>query len=356
MNMPVHRSHRVSSLVAAAVFLIFPFIVAKAQIIPEWLRNAPEPDENCTFFIGSASDKGGDVSKATREASADLVAGILRFMGFKGGIAARAAGVAALDSYSGNLISMISSTSFSPAVGFAIKDRFVSRDETTGMVSVNLLASYVTKELRATKDRLITALQTSGPEIAVMTLEREGSAFLLAGRPYDAVGKFIEAAVVASGPDVDDAAMKVARNIGNARTSLSSLGFDTLGEGINRTVVSQPFPQPFRLRVVAGEGDSAPGVSGASLQMRYRRLRGTRSILSSETVVADPFGFICFIPPPPDVVGESKLFVSLDFRSSIELLDGLPESFAAERDTLLKELLDKTVELPYEALSPSQSR
>ena len=354
--MSVHRRHRVSSLVAAAVFLIFPHIMVEAQKLPDWLRNTPEPDETCTFFIGSASDKGGDVSKATREAAADLVGGILRFMGFKGGSAARAAGSAALDSYSGNIASMIRSPSSNPVVGLTIKDRLILMDEATGMVSVNLLASYVTKELRATKDRLITALQTSGPEIAVMTLEREGSAFLFAGRPYDAVGKFIKAAVIASGPDVDDADMKVARNIGNARTALSSLGFDTLGEGINRTVVSQPFPQPFRLRVVAEEGDSAPGVPGASLQMRYRRLRGTRSILTSEMVVTDPFGFISFTPPPPDVVGESWLFVSLDFRSSIELLDGLPESFAAERDTLLKELRGKTIELPYEALSPSQSR
>ena len=88
--------------------------------------------------------------------------------------------------------------------------------------------------------------------------------------------------------------------------------------------------------------------------LSYQRKSGTRLVSKTETVMTDSSGSISFALPPPDFVGKARLGLKLDFQSTLDLLDKLPEKYAALRDSLADELRAKYVDLPYEVASASR--
>ena len=117
-------------------------------------------------------------------------------------------------------------------------------------------------------------------------------------------------------------------------------------EEVCGTVIVEAFDE-----VVVGEGAGAPGVPGAVVLLSYQRKSGTRIVPKTESVMTDASGVIGFTPPPPDFVGKAKFSLRLDFQSTIDLLDKLPDANAALRDSLVDELRAKYVEVPYEISS-----
>ena len=316
---------------------------------PDWIFATPKPDAANTYFVGSASDPSGDVAAATNDAAANLMSSITQYIGVKINVATDAEAKATLDSYSAKIKSTVTSSSQNQVSGFSVKERFVQTDKKTKRVTVFVLASYATADLEKEKARIADLIK-KGIE-AVEGPEREGNALLAQNRGYEAVRKFVEAAIAASGSKVDNADVYFERDINSARTSLSRIRFDASASAGYKGFVGQNFKQPFIAKVVSGEGNAAPGVPGAVVQLSYQRKSGTRLVSKTESVMTDSSGVISFTPPPPDFVGKAKFGLRLDFQSTIDLLDKIPEKYAAYRDSLAAELKAKIVDLPYEVVS-----
>jgi len=144
------------------------------------------------------------------------------------------------------------------------------------------------------------------------------------------------------------------RNINAARSALSRIRFDSASAGY-KGFVGQDFAQPFKARLVYGEGAGAPGIPGAIVLLSYQRKSGTRLVSKTESVMTDDSGTVSFTPPAPDFVGKAKFNLRLDFQSTLDLLDKIPQKFAAFRDSLSAELKSKIVDLPYEVVSGART-
>ncbi len=344
-----------SFAVFAAALLLFASCatIPAQQKAPDWTLNTPKPDAKNTFFVGYASDPNGDVAKATGDAGANMLADIMKYIGVKVSVNSTAEAKATLDSYSANIRSTVTSQSNNRIAGFSIKDKFVVTDKKTKQVIVYVLASYATADLEKEKKRIADLFQESIDAVAIP--EAQGRSLIESGRYYEAVRKFVEAVVAASGSDIDNADIKLERNVNNARNALSKLRFDTMGVAGYKALVSQPFAQPFRVKLVAGEGDAAPGVPGAALLVSYQRKQGTRLVSKTDTAMTDQTGLMSYTPPPPDFVGKAKLLVRLDFQSASDLLDRLPAKYEAFRTSLSDEFRSKYVEIGYEISSNAKN-
>jgi hypothetical protein len=322
---------------------------------PDWIFTTPKPDGTNTYFVGSSSDQDGDVAAATNSAAANLMSSITQYIGVKLSATTDAQAKATLDSYTANITSTVTSSSKNQVSGFTVKERFVqpSTDKKAKRVTVYILAAYATADLEKEKARILKVFAEK--EDAVAKPEAEGRSLEDGGRAYEAVRKYVEAAVAASGSDIDNADIKLERNINNARSALSKLRFDTSASAGYKGLVGKEFAKPFSARLVSGEGSAAPGVPGAVVLFSYQRKSGTRIVSKTESVMTDGSGSISFTPPAPDFVGKAKFALKLDFQSTLDLLDKLPDKNAALRESLAQELRAKFVELPYEVASGARS-
>jgi len=342
-----------SSYLLILLFALTSCATAPAQKAPDWTLNTPKADASNTFFVGYASATATEIPKATDDAVANLISSIMQYIGVKVNVDSSATAVASLEGYAAQIKQTVTTQSNNRLSGFLVKDKYVYTDKKANKTTVYILASYITADLEKEKRRIAALFQEK--EDAVAKPEAEGRAFLEQGRYYEAVRKFIEAAIAASGSDIDNAELKMDRNVKNATTALSKIRFDKMGLETYKAFVSQPFPQPFKLRLVSGEGSNAPGIAGANLQVSYQRKQGTRLVSKTETAVTDGTGLMSYSPPPPDFVGKAKLLVRIDFQSSQDLLDRLPARYAAYREALASEFKNKYIELPYEVSSNARN-
>jgi hypothetical protein len=319
---------------------------------PDWIFSTPKSDAANTYFVGSSSDQTGDVAAATNDAAANLMSSITQYIGVKLSATTNAEAKATLDSYSATIKSTVTSSSKNQVSGFVVKERFLQADKKSKRVTVYVLAAYATADLEKEKARILKVFTER--EDAVAKPEAEGRSLEGGGRTYEAIRKYVEAAVAASGSDIDNADIKMERNINNARTALSKLRFDASASADFKGLVGKGFARPFAAKLVTGEGSAAPGVPGAVVLLSYQRKSGTRIVSKTESVMTDASGLISFALPPPDFVGKAKLGLKLDFQSTLDLLDKLPEKNAALRDSLAEELRAKFVDLPYEVVSSAR--
>jgi hypothetical protein len=342
-----------SALAALTLILASCASVPAEGKAPDWIFSTPKPDAANTYFVGSSSDQSGDAAAATNDAAANLMSAITQYIGVKLSSTTNAEAKATLDSYSATIKSTVTSASKNQVSGFSVKERFVQTDKKTKRVTVYVLAAYATADLEREKARILKLFTEK--EDAVAKPEAEGRSLEEGGRAYEAIRKYVEAAVAASGSDIDNADIKMERNINNARGALSRLRFDASASAGYKGLVGKEFPAPFAAKLVSGEGAAAPGVPGAVVLLSYQRKSGTRLVSKTESVMTDASGSISFTPPPPDFVGKAKFSLRLDFQSTLDLLDKLPEKSAALRDSLADELRAKFVDLPYEVASGARS-
>jgi len=339
---------------AITALALAPGMPASAEkVAPEWIFETPRPDSRNTYFVGASSDESGDVAAAANDAAANLVAAITQYIGVALSSTTSATARATLDSYSADIRTTLTGSATNQVAGFAVRERYVQREEKSKRVTVYLLAAYVTADLEREKARILQGWRDIADSVAKP--EAEGRSLEAEGRYYDAVRKYVEAAVAASRGQVDNADIKVERNINSARAILSKLRFDASASSGYGGLAGQAFPRPFSARLLAGEGDEAAGVPGAAVLLSYQRKSGARLVSKTESLATDASGAISFAPPPPEFVGKAKFGLKLDFRSTLDLLDALPEKYAPFRDSLEDEVRAMYLEVPYEVSSSARA-
>ncbi|NLJ44942.1 MAG: hypothetical protein GX430_00045, partial [Treponema sp.] len=315
---------------------------------PAWTLTTPPPDGTYTYFVGYSADPSGDAAKAAEGATANLLSSIMNYIGVKITVDSSATARASYDSYQAEIVQTVRTQSTNRLAGFMVKDRYQVKEK-SGRVTVYILASYVTKDLEAEKTRIQRLFQEQIDAVAVP--ERKGQSFESEGRYFEAVQSYIEAAVAASGADIDNADIKLERNVNNARRVLQRLRFVAAGPAPTAGL-GRPFSGPFSARLVYGENDSGPGIPGAEAYVTYQvRQASGRLTGKTERIVSDSRGAFSFTPPPPNFVGKAKLVMRINLDSSLDLLDKFPAKFEAFRAALETELRGRSIEFEYTVVS-----
>jgi len=322
---------------------------ATAPSVPSWALTTPPPDGANTYFVGSAS--GANAAAAVADATSNLIAGIMQYLGVKVKVSTSATAKASVDEYSASLRQTVETESNNRLAGFQVKQKYVQTDKKTGAVTVWILASYATAELNKEKARIAALFQEKID--AVAKPEAEGDRLAFEGKAVEAAMRYIEAMVAASGSDIENADIKLERNANKARAQVAAVSFaSTLGNELKATLGAAP-AKAVEFLVTAGAG--AP-IAGAAVNVSYpRKLPNGKLGTRTEALVTDARGVARLVLPAPDFVGKGRIVARLDLSSVLELLDKVPRKYDALRSALEDEIGAKGADLAYAVSSAAAS-
>ncbi|MBN1520154.1 MAG: hypothetical protein JW923_08690 [Spirochaetales bacterium] len=325
---------------------------SRSSAPPDWALRTPAPDSTYTYFVGHAAVKDGNVSLALDDATANLVSSIMTYMGVKVTAESTAVAKASLDSYQADIVQTVKAESAGRIAGFQIKERTEVKEK-SGAVTLYILASYVTTDLNKEKVRIAALFKEQ--EDAVSKPEAAGDAAVASGRVFDAVKSYVEAAVAASSGTVDNADIKLERNINKARTVLGKVRFERL-DSPTSVSMGKAYAKPFSARLVYGEGSAAPGIPGAEVSMvyQYRNTNG-RILTRTERGLTDAKGVISFAPPEPNFVGKASFVFRLNLDSTRDLMDRIPAKYDGYVTALDEDLSTRTLSFDYVIASDART-
>ena len=336
------------ALLILPLFFVSCVSQPKPASAPDWVLNPPPPDGTYTYFVGYSSAGGGDIAKASDDATANLVASIMNYIGTRITVDSTATAKASLESYQADIVQSVRSESAGRLTGFMVKERFQAPGPNNS-ITIYILAAYQTNELEKEKARIAALFRER--EDAVSRPEAAGDAAVAAGRAFDAIKSYVEAAVAASGSDIDNADVKMERNVNKARTVLGRLRFVRV-DAPAVAALGRPFPKPFQAKLVYGEGDAAPGVPGAEVFMVYQtRNAAGRTLTRTERGLTDANGVVSFAPPPPDFVGRASFTFRLSFDALRDLMDRIPVRYDAYVQALADDMGRRLLSFDYTVTS-----
>ena len=320
--------------------------------VPDWVVTTPPADGTYTYFVGSST--GIDMGTASGDATNTLIASIMQYMGVSVKVSTSATAKASIDEYSASIRQTVETESTNRLVGFQVVQKFMQTEKATGKITVHILAKYATAELQKEKARIAALLQEKVD--AVARPEAEGDALVSQGRVFDAINRYIDAMVAASGSDIENASIKLERNANKARTQIASLGFSIgAGQELFGTLGAIP-PQPLEISIFSDRGGVQSSVAGAQLLVSYpRKLANGKLGSKSQTLFTDINGTTKLALPAPDFAGKGRITVQLDLSSALELLDKLGVQHEALRSSIEDEIINKIVEVRYTVVSAART-
>jgi hypothetical protein len=337
-----------AALPLLAFLLLAAVPCAFAQKPPKWVGTTPPPDRNNTYFTGSAS--GLDAGTATANATNNLIAGIMQYIGVTVKVNTSSTVKASVDAYSEELRQTVEAQSVNRLTGFKVMERFVQADKKSGTVTVHILASYLTKDLEREKARIEALFKEQAD--AVARPEGEGDALAAENKSLEAAVRYIEAMSAAAGSDIDNASIKFERNANKARAQLANLAF-VLPGGKNLAGSLDKAPSsPLEIQLVSGNiGNSIP-VAGARVSVGYpRKLPNGKLGTRTESFVTDAQGMVRVQLPAPDFTGKGRVSIQLDLSSAMELLDRVPASFSSIVSAVEDEVRSRVTYVDYSVTS-----
>jgi hypothetical protein len=345
------NSLRLSVVAATAIFAVACVSAPEPVKAPEWTLTTPAADATMTYFVASSSDSAGDTALATEDAALSLISQITRYMGVDISVATTGEAKGTLDSYTAEVTSVVKQSGTSKLSGFTIKDRYVVKDGS--LVTVYILVQYATADLNKEKARIAAVFKEK--EDAVAKPEAAGDAAVSSGRVFDAIKSYVEAVVAASGSGIDNADIKLERNVNKARTLLGKIQFLRV-DAPSAAGLGKNYDKPFQARLSFGEGTSAPGIPGAEVYVTYQRRQTSGRVVSrTERAMTDQKGIVSFSPPPPDFVGKATLSFSLNLDSTRELLDKIPARFEGFVSAIGDDLARRSISFEYTITSAAKT-
>jgi len=306
---------------------------------PDWVGNLPGPDAAHVWFTGVGTSRGGDRAEAEQIARADLIDGIMRYLGVKVTAETTAVAKASVDDYRTEVRQQLTQEGTGRIAGLTVKDRYVEKGKAG--VTVYLLARYATADLEREKRRLEEIFREQ--QEAVASPEREGAELERAGRLFEAALKYLEAAAAASKSDIDNAAIKFARAMNEARSALERISLLKLNDNL-RSSAGAAFAEPFRVKAAGGARPSDPAVPEVALTVSWADWRtGRRQVVSARIKTAAD-GVAAFVHPAPEFVGAETVTMGIDIEAYLEgfgkltkdqqgMVDGLEDLAARKRVT-----------------------
>jgi len=318
-------------------------VPSDARQVPDWTYETPEPSDGYTYFVGYADGPEGAQVQAMENATASLIAEIMRYIGVTISAESTATARSTLDSFEADLVQTVKQSSNNRVSGFQITDRFtLERDDG---VSVYLLGRFETKELEAEKRRIASLFQERIDAVAVP--EAKGRELMSAGAMVDAARSFVDAASAAASSSAENASIQFERNINSAREALSRISIEKLNDNL-QAFPGQAFPEAFRARVHA---EGIPQRSVAVLVGYQSRLANGRMTTRSTVVMTDEDGIVSFMHPAADFVGDANVSMRLDLGDATESLYGIPQRYASLTVALEDVIASKRISFDYTIVS-----
>lgn len=319
---------------------------APAPKAPAWTQNPPAPDATYTYFVGYADAASGEDAAGTDAATASMVAEIMRYIGVVVTSESTAVAKATVSDFQADIVQTVKQSSSGRMAGFQVTEKYTAKR--SGGITVYLLGRFETRALEAERRRIAAVFQEKID--AVARPEAEGKALLEAGDAIGAARKFIEAAVAASGSDIDNSAIKVERNLNAAKDAVSRLTLEKLNDNLT-AAPGLPFAEPFR---TASKANGRPA-SQVPFTVAYQaKLPNGRLTTKNVAAFSGADGVLSFAPPAPDFVGKATLTVRLDLSAATEPLYSAPDKFRSMVAGLEDEIASKRVSFSYSVVSAAK--
>ena len=314
---------------------------------PGWVTSMPEDTEEDAYFVGVGTSETGDVAEAENAAVRSILAEITRFLGVKITAETTVEARDTLEKYEQEMTEKIKQESAAQVGDFKVKEKYI--EESDGGVTVYLLGEYDKDALLEEQARLQAVFAEQ--QEAISGPEREGDILVEDNEWYAAAVKYIEAASAAATSDVDNAAIKLERNINKAKRAIDNINLLPL-TGEQKTAVGEPFPGPFTCKVTAGGGADGPGVPGANVTVVYKEMqRNGRMRIESQVLQSDGRGIVAFTRPSPNFVGSDQVTMYLNFGSYMETLEDAPDRFFPYVEGLEELIMGKRISFEYSVFS-----
>jgi hypothetical protein len=323
---------------------------ARSRPAPDWVFAPPPEDATFMYFTGSGSSAAGDRLKAEETARAALTAEIMRYIGVKVTAETTAVARASVDSYTSDVRQQITESGSGRIAGLALIDSWTETG--TSGTTVHLLARYAKADLLKEKRRIeqVFAEQVE----AVAGPEREGRDLESAGRLFEAAARYIDAAAAAAGSSLENARIKYDRNLNKARSVLERISLVKLNDNLS-TETGAAFPEPLRLKAVAGATADDPGVPEVALVATYKEAvkGGTRTRAASLKTGSD--GSAVFVHPVPQFAGPGSVILSIDLSAALAALEKLPKEYRSGAADLEDIASSKRAVFRLEVMSAARS-
>ncbi len=318
---------------------------APEKTAPAWTAETPPSDAKYTYFVGYGEGEGP--VPATDAATATLVAEILRYIGATISAESTATARSTLDSFQADLVQTVKQTSTSRVAGFQVTDKYVA--EGKAGVTVYILGRYSTADLNAEKRRIAGLFQEKVDATAVP--EAEGDDLIWDGEAVAAARKFIQAAVAASGSDLENAQIKLERNLSKAKSALAGVTLEKLNDRLE-TAPFAPFAAPFKAAVKSG----GRPLAGVPILVGYQaRLANGKTATRTATALSDASGVVSFDHPAPEFVGKAVLTMRLDLAADTAPLAAVAGRAAPLVAGLEDEIAAKRLSFAYSVVSAARS-
>ncbi len=314
---------------------------------PAWVTSTPEDTEESVYFVGVGSSETGDVAAAENSATITLLAEITRFLGVRITAETTLEARDTLETFEEELTQKIRQESAAQIGDFRVREKWIDRQG--DQVTVYILGVYDRDALLEEQERIrqVFAEQqeaVSGPEL-------EGDNLASEGNHYMAALKYIEAASAAATSRVDNADIKLERNINKAKQAIDKINLIPLNNNLT-TNVGELFTESFDGKLVSGSSKDAPGVTGANIRVVYKEMqRNGRMGIESTVIQTDGSGMVSFKRPAPKFVGKEQITMLLDFGSYMEALEDAPDQFQQYVEGLEELINGKRVDFQYTVVS-----
>ena len=233
--------------------------------LPVWVTSTPGDTDESVYFIGIGTSDTGDVAEAENMAASSMMTEITRFLGVRITAETSVEARDTLETYEQEMTQKIKEESAAQIGDFRVVEKHIERED--GRVTVYILGEY-DRDVLLKEQKRIQAVFAEQRE-AISGPEREGDMLVDEEEYYKAARKYIEAASAAATSKVDNAAIKLERNINKAMKAIDFVNLFPLSSNLV-TNVKETFDRPFSCKVAAGSSKKCTRRSGSECADRVQ--------------------------------------------------------------------------------------
>ena len=313
------------------------------QQVPDWVLQRPAATGGVEFFVAAGTDATGNTQVAEEAAAGALMAEINQYLGVDVSLVAATEQRATLEEFESEVRNTVTMRGDGRITGLRIQDRFETRGDRG--VTVYILAAYdraALEQERRTREALIQE-----QEDAVSVPENQGRAAFDRRDGLGALTGFSQASAAALDATIRNADIRFERNMRSLAETIQAFEV-TLQTAPRQLVVSAQPQDPFVVQV------TFRGAPAAGLDVRAtfsEAVSGGRTRVQNLTFRTNDQGIATILLPPPTLVGNQTLTISLDVLSFLRPLENVPRNQQALSNALFDNASSKQVRVNYQVIS-----
>ena len=184
--------------------------------------------------------------------------------------------------------------------------------------------------------------------------EAKGDDLAAAGKSFEAVASYIDAAAAAAGSDGDEAASRLARAVAKAEGLLGSIQLVKIDDNLTG-MIGKPLSSSFQAKIVSTTNGSQRALAGVPVTFSYVTAGPNGGAPAASNLQSGPDGSVFFDLPPPTLIGPGSVKLVLDLESESTHLDQIKARDAKSAAGLGEAIAGKVASFSYRVSSLSAS-